>query len=182
MVTSSAENIGFPQGRQGAWIYLGQEQKQSMDREQESLLRGKLLHEEEGRQDRSSQWSFWRRGDCRGQEKEGELRRKATGEYGRGKGPVSGPQLLRDEVQGSTEAWEKEQREIQRANFQSAAPMLERSPTKDQQFPGLNKTQSFSYVGGKYSKENVITNFKANYFSHKLRKGHSVSCFYRHRV
>lgn len=31
-------------------------------------------------------------------------------------------------------------REIQRANFQSAAPMLERSPTKDQQFPRLNKT------------------------------------------
>lgn len=58
-----------------------------MHREQESL-QGKLVNGEEegeeGRQDRSSQWSFWRRGVCRGHRKEGELRRKATGKYGRG--------------------------------------------------------------------------------------------------
>lgn len=35
---------------------------------------------------------------------------------------------------------EKQQREVERGNFQSAAPILEHSPTKDHQFPGLNKT------------------------------------------
>lgn len=57
MVTSSGENIGFPQGRQGTGLYLGQEQKQSTGRDQETL-QGKLVHGEEGRQDRRTQWSF----------------------------------------------------------------------------------------------------------------------------
>lgn len=115
-------------------LYLGQEQRHSMDRGQESL-QGKLVHGEEGRQDRSSQRSFWRRGVCRGQSKEGELRRKATGNYGRGKGPVWGQQLSA-EVWGSTEAWEKRQREIERANSQSAAPMLQHSALNIITFPG----------------------------------------------
>lgn len=45
----------------------------------------------------SGAFGVWR-GVCRGHGKEGELRRKATGKYGRGKGPVLGPQLLRAEV------------------------------------------------------------------------------------